>query len=97
MTFLVEWLAELRKHLDHLCRIRPRVDGASSLERDLSLHNDAWWMRWTIWSRSSSSLPPSPARARGEPSAAARLPHPIRCVSAGTRPSIRAYSASWPR
>lgn len=40
MTFLTERLAELRKHLDHLRALRPRVEDASSLERDLSLHND---------------------------------------------------------
>lgn len=40
MTFLVERLAELRRHLDHLRTIRPRVTGRESLERDLSLHND---------------------------------------------------------
>jgi uncharacterized protein YutE (UPF0331/DUF86 family) len=48
MTFLVERLAELRKHLDHLYRIRPRVDGASSLERDLSLHNDVLFSLLTV-------------------------------------------------
>lgn len=40
MTFLAERLAELRKHLDHLRELRPRVEGPRSLERDLSLHND---------------------------------------------------------
>lgn len=40
MTFLVERLAELRKHLDHLKQLRPRVRSASDLEDDLSLHND---------------------------------------------------------
>ncbi len=39
MTFLVERLAELRKHLDHLTTLRPRVSG-SALIADLSLHND---------------------------------------------------------
>jgi uncharacterized protein YutE (UPF0331/DUF86 family) len=40
MTFLVERLAELRRHLDHLGAIAPRVHDRASLERDLSLHND---------------------------------------------------------
>ena len=40
MTFLVERLADLKRHLDHLRQIRPRVTGAAQLEADLSLHND---------------------------------------------------------
>ena len=40
MTFLVERLAELRRHLMHLQSLRPRIPGRSALERDLSLHND---------------------------------------------------------
>ena len=40
MTFLVERLAELRRHLDHLHGLLPRVIGAEALRRDLSLHND---------------------------------------------------------
>jgi len=40
MTFLVERLVELRRHLDHLCALRPRVSGPAALEQDLSLHND---------------------------------------------------------
>ena len=40
MTYLVERLAELRRHVDHLRTIAPRVDGRTALERDLSLHND---------------------------------------------------------
>lgn len=40
MTYVVERLAELRRHLDHLRDLRPRVAGRASLERDLSLHND---------------------------------------------------------
>ena len=39
MTYLVERLAELRRHLDHLRRLRPRVR-AEALAVDLSLHND---------------------------------------------------------
>lgn len=40
MTFLVERLVELRRHLDHLDTLAPRVPDRVSLERDLSLHND---------------------------------------------------------
>ena len=40
MTWLTERLAELRRHLDHLRELRPRVPGREALERDLSLHND---------------------------------------------------------
>lgn len=40
MTFLAERLADLRRHLDHLTEIRPRVRDAALLDTDLSLHND---------------------------------------------------------
>jgi len=40
MTFVVERLVDLRRHLDHLEDLRTEVDSATSLERDLSLHND---------------------------------------------------------
>jgi len=40
MTFLVERLAELRRHLGYLHELRPRIEGPEVLERDLSLHND---------------------------------------------------------
>lgn len=40
MTYLVERLAELRRHVDHLRELAPRVPDRFSLERDLSLHND---------------------------------------------------------
>jgi uncharacterized protein YutE (UPF0331/DUF86 family) len=40
MTFLVERLAELKRHLDHLRLIAPRAVDRAALERDLSLHND---------------------------------------------------------
>ncbi len=48
MTFLVERLSELRRHLDHLREIRPRVAGRESLERDLSLHNDVLFSLLTV-------------------------------------------------
>ncbi|MGH7321878.1 MAG: DUF86 domain-containing protein [Candidatus Rokuibacteriota bacterium] len=48
MTYLVERLAELRRHLDHLREIRPRVTGAEVLRRDLSLHNDVLFSLLTV-------------------------------------------------
>ncbi len=47
MTFLVERLSELRKHLDHLEQLRPRIS-ASALRRDLSLHNDVLFSLLTV-------------------------------------------------
>jgi uncharacterized protein YutE (UPF0331/DUF86 family) len=40
MTYLVERLVELSRHLDHLRGLRSRVPNRQALERDLSLHND---------------------------------------------------------
>ena len=40
MTYLVERLAELRRHVDHLREIGPRVTNRIAIEPDLSLHND---------------------------------------------------------
>jgi uncharacterized protein YutE (UPF0331/DUF86 family) len=48
MTYLVERLAELRRHLDHLRDLRPRVTGREALERDLSLHNDVLFSLLTV-------------------------------------------------
>lgn len=48
MTWLTERLAELRRHLDHLRELRPRVTGREALERDLSLHNDVLFSLLTI-------------------------------------------------
>lgn len=48
MTFLVERLAELRRHLDHLRELRPRVGGPQALERDLSLRNDVLFSLLTV-------------------------------------------------
>jgi len=48
MTFLVERLAELRKHLDHLVSLRPRVTNEHALETDLSLHNDVLFSLLTV-------------------------------------------------
>ena len=47
MTFLVERLSELNRHLDHLKELRPRVS-ASALRRDLSLHNDVLFSLLTV-------------------------------------------------
>jgi uncharacterized protein YutE (UPF0331/DUF86 family) len=40
VSFLVERLADLKQHVDHLRGLRPRVTSPAQLERDLSLHND---------------------------------------------------------
>lgn len=48
MTYLVERLAELRKHLDHLTGLEPRIEGPESLRRDLSLHNDVLFSLLTV-------------------------------------------------
>jgi uncharacterized protein YutE (UPF0331/DUF86 family) len=48
MTHLVERLAELRLHLDHLRDLRPRVPNRAALERDLSLHNDVLFSLLTV-------------------------------------------------
>ena len=47
MTYLVERLAELRRHLDHLEQLRPRVT-SQSLRDDLSLHNDVLYSLLTV-------------------------------------------------
>ncbi|MEX1310626.1 MAG: DUF86 domain-containing protein [Candidatus Sulfomarinibacteraceae bacterium] len=48
MTHLVERLAELRMHLDHLEELRPKVADRTSIERDLSLHNDVLYSLLTV-------------------------------------------------
>jgi uncharacterized protein YutE (UPF0331/DUF86 family) len=48
MTYLVERLVELRRHLDHLRELRPRVRGPEDLRRDLSLHNDVLFSLLTV-------------------------------------------------
>ena len=40
MTFLADRLVELRRHVDHLLAISPRVTDRAALAQDLSLHND---------------------------------------------------------
>ena len=47
MTFLVERLSDLGKHLRHLEELRPRVS-ATALRRDLSLHNDVLFSLFTV-------------------------------------------------
>ncbi len=46
--YLVERLAELRRHLDHLKVLRPRVPGREALDSDLSLHNDVLFSLLTV-------------------------------------------------
>jgi uncharacterized protein YutE (UPF0331/DUF86 family) len=48
MTYIVERLAELRRHLDHLRDLRPRITGPEALARDLSLHNDVLFSLFTV-------------------------------------------------
>lgn len=48
MSPAAERLAELRRHLDHLHDLRPRVTGPDSLRRDLSLHNDVLFSLLTV-------------------------------------------------
>lgn len=48
MTYLVERLSELRRHLDHLDGLRRRVRDADDLRRDLSLHNDVLFSLLTV-------------------------------------------------
>ena len=48
MTYLVERLADLRRHLDHLEGLRPRVTTPEDLTRNLSLHNDVLFSLLTV-------------------------------------------------
>lgn len=48
MTYLVERLAELRKHLDHLRELSERVSSSAELEANLSLHNDVLFSLLTV-------------------------------------------------
>lgn len=47
-AYIVERLAELRRHIDHLHELRPRVSDRTDLERDLSLHNDVLFSLFTV-------------------------------------------------
>ncbi|HSS76532.1 MAG TPA: HepT-like ribonuclease domain-containing protein [Thermoanaerobaculia bacterium] len=48
MSPVIERLAELRRHLDHLRDLRPRVSSSEDLRRDLSLHNDVLFSLLTV-------------------------------------------------
>jgi uncharacterized protein YutE (UPF0331/DUF86 family) len=48
MTFLVERLADLRRHLDHLEELRGQASGPEDLTRNLSLHNDVLFSLLTV-------------------------------------------------
>lgn len=48
MSPVVERLAELRRHLQHLRELRPRVTGPEVLQRDLTLHNDVLFSLLTV-------------------------------------------------
>jgi uncharacterized protein YutE (UPF0331/DUF86 family) len=48
MSPVVERLVELRRHLEHLRELRPRVTGAAALRQDLSLHNDVLFSLLTV-------------------------------------------------
>jgi uncharacterized protein YutE (UPF0331/DUF86 family) len=48
MSPVIERLAELRRHLDHLRELRPRVSSSEDLRRDLSLHNDVLFSLLTV-------------------------------------------------
>jgi uncharacterized protein YutE (UPF0331/DUF86 family) len=48
VTYLTERLVELRRHLDHLRDLRPRVTSREALERDLSLRNDVLFSLLTV-------------------------------------------------
>jgi uncharacterized protein YutE (UPF0331/DUF86 family) len=45
---VIDRLAELRRHLDHLRELRPRVTDPEVLSRDLSLHNDVLFSLQTV-------------------------------------------------
>ena len=51
MTFLVQRLAELERHLAHLRELRSRVPGPEALRNDLSLHNDVLFSLLTVCQR----------------------------------------------
>jgi uncharacterized protein YutE (UPF0331/DUF86 family) len=48
VTFLVERLADLRRHLDHLEGLRTRIATPEDLTRSLSLHNDVLFSLLTV-------------------------------------------------
>lgn len=48
MTFVTDRLGHLRRQLDHLHRIRPRVGSAADLEADVGLHNEVMFALFVI-------------------------------------------------
>jgi uncharacterized protein YutE (UPF0331/DUF86 family) len=48
MTYIVERVVELARHVDHLRIVGVRVDGPEALRRDLSLHNDVLFSLLTV-------------------------------------------------
>lgn len=48
MTFIVERLAELKRHMHHLEQLRGKVGDAADLGADLSLHNDVLFSLLTV-------------------------------------------------
>lgn len=48
MSFLIERLAELKRHLEHLRGLAPKVSNKQDLVRDLSLHNDVLFSLLTV-------------------------------------------------
>ena len=46
--YIIERLAELQRHLDHLRVRRPNIGGREDLERDLTLHNDVLFSLLTV-------------------------------------------------
>lgn len=48
MSHLPERLTELDRHLEHLRELRPRVESAVQLRRNLSLHNDVLFSLLTV-------------------------------------------------
>ena len=46
--YIVERLVDLRRHLDHLRDLQPKVGGPEDLQRDLSLHNDFQFSLLTV-------------------------------------------------
>jgi uncharacterized protein YutE (UPF0331/DUF86 family) len=48
MSPVADRLAELRRHLDHLRELRPKVSGPEILRQNLSLHNDVLFSLLTV-------------------------------------------------
>ena len=48
MTFITDRLGHLRRQLDHLHRVRPRVRSAADLEADTGLHNEVLFALFVV-------------------------------------------------